>query len=182
MQAVRRNRGARLSVTARRTRFGHRQAGVTSVQLLLAACLASIVSMMAVPMMADQAGEARVSQATADIGRIQLRAMKYQIDNNGLLPESLDDMKLGYMTDPWGKQYEYLNFQGLVGDGKKRRLPNNVIVNVEFDVYSRGPDGQTTPMLTCLPSHDDIVRVRDGAFIGAATEYTRVDTHVCPQS
>jgi general secretion pathway protein G len=159
-----------------------RQLGVSAVQMLLGLCVASIVSMMAVPIMADQAQVARQSQAIADIGRIQLRAMKYQINNNGLLPDSLADMDLSYMVDPWGANYEYLNFQGIKGDGKKRRLPNRVVVNLEFDVYSRGPDGQTAPMLTCLPSHDDIVRVRDGAFVGPATEYTKVDKHVCPQS
>ena len=53
----------------------------------------------------------------------------------------------------------------------KADTKNVVPINSDFDLYSMGEDGKSKSPLTAKPSHDDIVRANDGAFIGLATDY-----------
>jgi general secretion pathway protein G len=46
-----------------------------------------------------------------------------------------------------------------------------VPINSRYDLYSRGPDGDSRPPLTALPSRDDIVMANDGGFIGLAAKF-----------
>jgi len=57
------------------------------------------------------------------------------------------------------------------GLGQKRKDKNLVPINSDYDLYSMGPDGKTTSALTAAISQDDIVRGRDGIFIGLAADY-----------
>jgi general secretion pathway protein G len=52
-----------------------------------------------------------------------------------------------------------------------RKDKNLVPLNSDFDLYSKGPDGESVPALTAGVSRDDIVRANDGAFIGVAADY-----------
>ena len=44
-------------------------------------------------------------------------------------------------------------------------------VNRDFDIFSRGPDGETSDNLTDPYSLDDIIRANDGGFVGIAADY-----------
>ena len=44
-------------------------------------------------------------------------------------------------------------------------------LNSDFDLYSLGPDGESALALPAAPSHDDVVRAKDGAYIGLAVNY-----------
>ena len=44
-------------------------------------------------------------------------------------------------------------------------------INSDFDLYSMGPDGESSPPLTAKSSRDDIVRANNGNFIGTAQGY-----------
>ena len=44
-------------------------------------------------------------------------------------------------------------------------------LNSDFDLYTVGPDGITHASLGNSASRDDIVRARDGGFIGTAEEF-----------
>lgn len=57
------------------------------------------------------------------------------------------------------------------GLGKLRKDKNLVPINSDFDLYSKGPDGQSASPLTASISQDDIVRGRNGTFFGKASEY-----------
>lgn len=46
-----------------------------------------------------------------------------------------------------------------------------VPINCDYDLYSMGPDGETTAPLTARKSRDDIIRAGDGAFVGPASEF-----------
>jgi hypothetical protein len=41
----------------------------------------------------------------------------------------------------------------------------------DYDVYSKGPDGESKIPLTAKASHDDIVHANDGAFVGLAEDF-----------
>lgn len=55
--------------------------------------------------------------------------------------------------------------------GKLRKDKNLVPINSDYDLYSKGPDGQSSSPLTASISQDDIVRGRNGTFFGKASEY-----------
>ncbi|MFQ5988854.1 MAG: hypothetical protein ACE5K9_02950 [Candidatus Methylomirabilales bacterium] len=46
-----------------------------------------------------------------------------------------------------------------------------VPLNSDYDLYSKGKDGQSQPPLTAQARRDDIVRANDGGFVGLAPEY-----------
>ena len=90
---------------------------------------------------------------------------------NGRYPDSLEEVFGEVPLDEWGNPYQYLNMAKAKGNGKKRKDKNLVPINSDYDLYSMGPDGQTASPLTASISQDDIVRGRNGSFIGLATEY-----------
>ena len=92
---------------------------------------------------------------------------------NGHYPDSLDEVFSPVPLDPWGRPYEYLRIDGgsVKGKGKLRKDKNLVPINSDYDLYSKGPDGESVSPLTANPSRDDIVRGRNGKFFGTATDY-----------
>jgi general secretion pathway protein G len=46
-----------------------------------------------------------------------------------------------------------------------------VPINTDYDLYSMGKDGRSSPPLTAKASRDDIIRANDGAYIGLASNY-----------
>lgn len=119
-------------------------------------------------------GEAK-AEADKDVAMRDLTRIKLAIDNyvvtNEELPESLDDVGLGDLVDPWGNPYVFVNFTEVHGDGFKRKDQNLVPINTAYDLYSKGPDGQSAPALTAAISQDDVVVANDGSYIGPASEY-----------
>lgn len=107
----------------------------------------------------------------------ELKEIDLKIDDwfikNGHYPDSLDEVISPPPLDPWGNPYEYLRIDGgsEQGKGKLRKDKNLVPINSDYDLYSMGPDGDSMSPLTANPSKDDIVRGRNGDFIGVATEY-----------
>ncbi len=93
---------------------------------------------------------------------------------NGVLPESLGEVEAGKyagLRDPWGWPYEYYNLRVLKGNGQARKDKALKPLNSDFDLYSVGPDGETQPSLSNAKSRDDVLRARDGRFIGPAIEF-----------
>jgi general secretion pathway protein G len=57
------------------------------------------------------------------------------------------------------------------GGGQPRKDRFLVPINSDYDLYSMGPDGASTPPLTAKASHDDIIRASDGAYVGVAENF-----------
>ena len=89
---------------------------------------------------------------------------------NDAYQSSLTDVNMNLLIDPWGIPYEYLNLDG-VPIGQMRKDHALVPINSDYDLYSMGPDGQSTAPLTAAKSRDDIVRANNGSFIGLASDY-----------
>lgn len=105
----------------------------------------------------------------------EIEDMQTEIDDfyktNGRYPDSLEEVFGEVPLDEWGNPYQYLNMANVVGNGQKRKDKNLVPINSDYDLYSMGPDGQSATPLTAAISQDDIVRGRNGAFVGLSTEY-----------
>ncbi len=88
---------------------------------------------------------------------------------NGTYPNGLDDIGQGGLLDPWGNPYEYLNIvDANPPRGKMRKDRFHVPVNSDYDLFSRGKDGQTRKPFQNPKSRDDIVRANDGEYVGPA--------------
>ena len=75
-------------------------------------------------------------------------------------------------TDPWDNPYTYMNIASAVAGFDDIRKDKNLNpLNSDFDLYSVGRDGESAVPLSAEKSHDDIVRINNGAFIGLAKDY-----------
>ena len=99
--------------------------GFTILELLIALAVLSILSAMAIPAYDRFSERARVGQAVADIGELDMEIEKF-LANNFTYPGSLDDLPGGTPLDPWGQPYQY-KFPGEYG---------------EYDLVSLGADAQ----------------------------------------
>lgn len=144
------------------------------LELLVALAVLSILSAMAIPAYEQFAERARVGQAVADIGQLDMEIEKFVANNFAAYPASLAELPGGVPVDPWGQPYQYLQIRNNDQPGLRGRLRkdrNLVPINSDYDLYSMGEDGGTRPPLTARPSRDDIVRAGDGGFVGLAEEF-----------
>jgi general secretion pathway protein G len=145
--------------------------GFTLVELIIALVVLGVLVVLATGSYAGYAARSRNAVAIRDIGRIQLAVDRYALSNGGTTPPDLAAIDLGDLLDPWGNGYVYLSFAGLHGHGAMRKDRNLVPINTEYDLYSKGPDGESRAPLTARASRDDILRANDGAYIGLAADY-----------
>jgi general secretion pathway protein G len=87
------------------------------------------------------------------------------------LPDALADASLDAKVDPCGRPYQNFNLRTSKGNGQPRKDKKLAPLNSDFDLYSVGPDGLTAASLANNNSRDDVVRARDGGFLGTAEEF-----------
>jgi general secretion pathway protein G len=145
-----------------------RQHGFTLGETLLATALLAVGIDAVVARISAQLQQIQFEQAKQDVSRIGLEIEAYRARHHEL-PGSLTDLGSAPPLDPWGHPYEYVNFEarGTVGQRTFDGLP----VNSEYDLYSRGPDGRTDVNLRSETARDDIVRARDGTYVGSAADF-----------
>ncbi len=144
----------------------------TIIELALVVIMAGLIYGMISP-----AARYYIDEAKTTVIEDVIEDMAQSIDDyfnlNGDYPDSLADVFDGETPlDEWGNPYKYRKILGVSGGvGQLRKDKNMVPINSDYDLYSMGPDGKTASPLTALISQDDIVRGRNGAFIGIATDY-----------
>lgn len=143
--------------------------GFTIVELMIALAIAGIIMMVAVPAYQDYASRVEAGDAEKDLIVIQFAIDDYEL-TTGSLPNSLADIGMNGMEDPWGNPYVYANHD-VVPPGHRRKDHSLVPINSDYDLYSKGEDGASAWPLTANHSKDDIIRGRDGGYIGKAEEY-----------
>ena len=144
------------------------QSGFTLAETLVAVACIAIGAGTAVPSVAGHLERSRVERAAQDIVRLEGAIVRYRHAHQSL-PDTLDQLGTPVPNDPWGNPYEYVNFvtRGL----SEQRNFHNLPLNSDYDLYSRGSDGQTDLALNAVPARDDVVRARDGDFVGPATDF-----------
>jgi general secretion pathway protein G len=144
--------------------------GFTAIEVLIALAIAGVLATVSVSRYQDYRERARVYAASADIGTMAAAIQQYATDNRSL-PDSLSQAGLANKVDPWGQPYEYYNLLSHKGNGKARKDKKLNPLNTDFDLYSAGKDGATSSSLQAKQSRDDVVRARDGRFIGLASDF-----------
>lgn len=144
--------------------------GFTLVEMIIVVAIGVILVWIAVPLVQAHLDRARIAQAVTEIGDMSTK-IRAQIKSKGALPDSLDAAGFTGRVDPWGNPYQYLNLFTNKGNGTARKDKKLAPLNSDFDLYSVGADGQTAASLVNPVSRDDIVRARDGGFIGLASDF-----------
>jgi general secretion pathway protein G len=143
--------------------------GFTLMEVMIAVAILGILAGIAVPNYISYKEKARITTAQKDIHDIAFKVLEFQSDT-GALPATLTVVGQDWRRDPWGNPYEYWPVAGRpIGQLRKDR--NLVPINTDFDLFSRGKDGQTNFPLTAQRSRDDIVRANNGGYIGLASDY-----------
>jgi general secretion pathway protein G len=144
--------------------------GFTLVEMVLVIAIIGIVAAIALPAFQSYIERGRRAQAIMDLQEIS-DAIRKLDKTTGLLPASLAAAGFGARVDPWNRPYQYLNLRTGEGNGISRKDKKLAPLNSDFDLYTVGPDGLTNSSLLHASSRDDIVRARDGGFIGTAEEF-----------
>jgi general secretion pathway protein G len=147
-----------------------RARGMSIVELMLTVLIVMVLAVIGVASYSNYRERIRVSQAVTDISAMSAQIKHYMVDNSGP-PASLAEIGLGNRIDPWGRPYFYLDLTTQKGKGKSRRDKKLNPLNSDFDLYSAGKDGLTQTQLTAHNSRDDVIRARDGKFIGLASDF-----------
>jgi general secretion pathway protein G len=147
-----------------------RSRGLTLIEVLLAIAVLGVLASIAIPNYSQYMERGRVAQAMGDMRTIELTIFRFSAEQNGRFPESLADIGV-IQNDPWGRPYQYLNVVTTPNRGPVRKDRSLNPINTDYDLYSMGPDGRSVPPLTAAHSRDDIVRGRNGQFVGKATDF-----------
>ena len=67
--------------------------------------------------------------------------------------------------------YFYTKLAGVNGHGGARKDHKLNPINSDYDLFSAGKNGVFKPQVSQKDSLDDIIRARDGGFIGLAEEF-----------
>jgi len=159
----------------------HFQRALTLVELLVAVAIIGVISSVAVPSYREYVDRVDVASAIADMYRIDVAMTTFETENLGQLPDSLAEIGMDSLLDPWGNPYQYLNLSNFdeKGKGPKEKGPkaqprkdhNLHPINSDYDLYSSGKDGKSVSPLTGGPSRDDIIRANNGRFVGKVSDY-----------
>ena len=144
--------------------------GVTLVELLLAIAIAAVLAMIAIPSYSSYIDRSKVTQAEGDLVQIEVAIAQY-LSDHGSLPNALTDLNNVNLTDPWGNAYQYLDLTQTGARGHARKDKSLVPINSDYDLYSMGKDGLSVAPLTAPVSQDDVIRGRNGAFIGLGANF-----------
>jgi general secretion pathway protein G len=148
-----------------------RQRGMTLIEILVAMIVVAILATIAIPAYNDAIDKADNAQAIADITSIMQAVERYYVKNNAY-PPNLAAIGLATRQDPWGNAYIYLRAEDAGPGGALLRKDKILVpVNSDYDLYSKGKDGDSKIPFTAQVSWDDIVRCSNGRYIGLADEY-----------
>jgi general secretion pathway protein G len=149
---------------------GTRCRGFSIFEVAVVLAIGGIILAITVPAVQTYIDRTRVAQSIVDIGQMSSTIKQYA-RSKGAFPDSLADVTLDTRADPWGRPYQYFNLVTSKGNGQARKDKKLNPLNSDYDLYSIGADGDSASQLTNAKSRDDVVRARDGGFIGLASDF-----------
>lgn len=136
---------------------------------MLVAVAIALLATMAMSSYEKFMDRARNTQAASDVREIDAVITRFYTQNSRY-PVDLTEIVVS-KKDPWKNDYVYLDFTPLNGHSRKRKDGNLQPINSDYDLYSKGKDGATWKPIGTPPGADDIVRGRNGRYIGLGKDY-----------
>jgi len=146
-----------------------RMKGFTLIELVVAISIIGVLSALGYIGVRTFLERAQISAAVADVRNIDMKIKTYFAERL-IFPDTLADVGMGGLIDPWKRPYVYWPITGDPTQ-KVRKDRNLHPLNTDFDLFSVGKDGDTNLALTAQASHDDIIRASDGHYVGLASGY-----------
>jgi general secretion pathway protein G len=141
---------------------------LTFVELAMVLLVLAVLAGVAVTSWSGWQNRLKTKKAQEDVIAIST-VIDAHLADTGALPASLAAIGRGGITDPWGSPYQYQELASANGKGKARKDHSLVPLNSDYDLYSMGPDRASAAPLTAKASRDDILRARNGQFVGPAS-------------
>ncbi len=157
-------------IPARAVAGPSRERAFTLIEILIALMILGVLGTIATGSYSRYVERTRVAKAVADIGAMSVTIQRFQ-DDNRAYPNTLAEINAADKLDPWGRPYNYYNLTTRRGNGTARKDKKLSPLNTDFDLYSSGKDGRSLAPLVTPVSRDDVVRARDGKFIGLASDF-----------
>ncbi|HSD52437.1 MAG TPA: prepilin-type cleavage/methylation domain-containing protein [Candidatus Methylomirabilis sp.] len=149
---------------------GEAARAITIVELLIAAAIVVTLAGIGFPAYNRYRYNADVAKTILDVRTVEQDIYQFE-GENGRIPDGLEEVGREGNLDPWKRQYQFLNNSTKKGKGQARFDKLNKPLNTDFDLYSLGRDGVTTPKIDTPESLDDIVRALDGQYVGLSAEF-----------
>ncbi len=144
---------------------------------MITVALIGTLAAIAIPVYRNYLEKAATARTIAEVRMLDSEIKGYENSYDGL-PDTLAQVGRGNFLDYWGTPYEYMKITCQVSSKGKCDAPKGVRkdhflvpLNSDYDLYSKGADGDSKAPLTAQASWDDIVRANDGAFVGLASEF-----------
>ena len=167
------------ATAAKHGKISARSRGFTLVELMLVVAILGILSGMATISYSRYIEKREVLEAVSQIREIEQAIEMYKLINYEYLP-SLASVGKDKLKDPWGNPYQYTRVEPPNPKKKKdepanlkdlRKDRNEHPINTDYDLYSAGKDGKSNLPITSHNSQDDVIRAKNGAFVGLVSDY-----------
>lgn len=140
--------------------------GFTFIELMVVVVILSVLALFSFVAYTKYVYKAKLVSAIADLTSLEKVIYGYTVDSNEALPPNLTVIGYGDYTDPWGRGYVYQPDLTL-----SPRIFEGTPINDDYDLYSVGRDGATSPDITSPAGADDIIRAQQGAYKGIASDF-----------
>jgi general secretion pathway protein G len=158
-----------LALRLHRNALGKR--GFTLLELLVVVAIVAVLAIIALPSYAMLKDLAKNARAETEVRMLEKGISLFVVDNNAL-PNNLTFLPEASRIDPWGHNYEYYKISS-PNDANAYAItaPGVDQINTDYDLYSKGKNGQTTLALPDSTSTDDIVRCGELGKVVLAQKY-----------
>lgn len=145
------------------------QRAFTLVELMLVVVAVALLTTMAMTSYEKFMDRARNAQAASDIREIDAIITRFYTQQSRY-PLNLAEIGVS-KKDPWKNDYVYLDFSVVPSDSWKRKDGNLQPINSDYDLYSKGKDKASKLPISSGTGADDIVRGRNGNYVGLGKDY-----------
>ena len=146
------------------------QRAFSLVETLVVCALIGTLASLGTGIYLNALKRARITRAIGDLRALDTDIRAFHTRFNRY-PTTLAEARPQVPIDPWGSPYVYTDLSQRNGKGKARKDGRLNPINADFDLYSIGEDHKTSTPLTAAASKDDVIRAREGAFLGLAAEF-----------
>ena len=144
--------------------------GFTLIELMAVLAILTALTFIAIPAYSKIKDRVRVVRTMEEVRGLEKAINAYAIDHGSAWPPNLDALLIPIPADPWGNGYVYHLINGVTPDPAARIDAASAQLNDDFDLYSKGVNGECDPANPEDPKcDDDIVRSGNGGSVGLAS-------------